>query len=146
MKLVTDQPGQPPLVWEWLHKRTRLPWSSDLRCIGTMRDDGTISAAVGYNCWTDLACWMHVAFDTEHAVTRKLWQAAFEYPFVQCGKEAVYGLTPKHIESALAMNERLGFRRVTETVDCVMFEMRADECRWLKGVNHGRQRLSTATT
>lgn len=139
MRLVTDLPGQRPVVWEWLHRQTLLPWSSDLRCIGTMREDGTISAAVGFNAWTEKACWMHVAFDTEHAITRKLWQAAFEYPFVQCGKVAVYGLTPKHITEALAMNDRLGFRRIAETVDGVMFEMRADECRWLKGVRHGRQ-------
>lgn len=81
---------------------------------------------------------MHVAFDSEHSVTRSLWKAAFEYPFITCGKKAVYGLTPKHITEALAMNERLGFRRIAETVDCVMFEMRADECRWLRGVKHGR--------
>ena len=143
MKLVTDKPGEYPVVWEWMSRKTRLPWSSDVRTIGCMRDDGTISCAVAYNAWTMSSCWMHVAFDTEHAVTRKLWQAAFEYPFVQCGKQAVYGLTPKHIESALAMNERLGFRKIAETVDCLMFEMRADECRWLKGVKHGRQRLST---
>lgn len=83
---------------------------------------------------------MHVAFDSGHALTRQLWQAAFTYPFIDCGKEAVYGLTPKHLLEALKMNERLGFRRIAETVDCVMFEMKADECRWLKGVKHGRQR------
>lgn len=140
MKLVTDKPNEIPIVWEWLHRQTKLPWSSDIRCIGTMREDGTISAAVGYNAWTEKSCWMHVAFDSEHALTRKLWQAAFEYPFVQCGKEAVYGLTPKHITEALAMNDRLGFKRIAETVDAVMFEMKASDCRWIKGVKHGRQR------
>lgn len=141
MKLVTDKPGERPVVWEWMHKRTRLPWSSDLRAIAAMRDDGTIASAVAYNAWTPSSCWMHVAFDGPHGVTRTLWQVAFSYPFIDCGMEAVYGLTPKHLDEALRMNERLGFRRIAETVDCVMFEMRHDECRWIKEDAHGRQRI-----
>jgi hypothetical protein len=46
--------------------------------------------------------------------------------------DAVYGLTPKDKEEALNLNDRLGFKRLTETVDCVMFEMKADDCRWIK--------------
>ena len=145
MKLVTDQQGQPPVVWQWMNKRTRLPWSTDLRTIAAMRDDGTIACAVAFNAWTMSACWMHVAFDGEHGLTRKLWEAAFRYPFIDCGMEAVYGLTPKALDEALAMNDRLGFTRVAETIDSVMFEMKADDCRWLKGVRHGRQRQRTCS-
>ena len=146
MKMVTDKAGEYPVIWEWMNRRTRLPWSSDLRCIAAMREDGTIACAVGYNAWTPSTCWMHVAFDHEHSVTRNLWRDAFTYPFVQCGMEAVYGLTPKHLDEALKMNRKLGFREIAQTVDCVMFEMRHDECRWLKGVKHGRQGISTSST
>lgn len=145
MKLVTDQPGEYPVIWEWMNRKTRLPWSSDLRTIAAMRDDGTIACAVGYNAWTHSSCWMHVAFDNEHSLTRGLWRSAFEYPFVKCGMEAVYGLTPKTLVEAIRMNEKLGFRRIAETVDCVMFEMTADECRWIKEKEHGRQRISTGS-
>lgn len=146
MKLVTDKAGEPPVIWKWMNSRTRLPWSSDLRCIAAMRDDGTIASAVGYNAWTTCACWMHVAFDGEHGLTRDLWREAFKYPFVECGMEAVYGLTPKNLDDALKMNRKLGFREIAQTVDCVMFEMRHDECRWLKGVKDGRQGISTGST
>jgi hypothetical protein len=138
MKLVTDQPNSYPVIWEWMNRQTRLPWSSDLRTIASMRDDGTIACAVAYNAWTEKACWMHVAFDHQHSLTRQLWRSAFKYPFVDCGMEAVYGLTPKHLPEALQMNEKLGFKRIAETVDAFMFEMKASDCRWLKGVNHGR--------
>lgn len=131
MRLVTDQPGKPAVVWQWMNKRTRLPWSSDLRCIASMRDDGTIACAVAYNAFTYHSCWMHVAFESEHTVTRQLWRAAFEYPFIDCGLDAVYGLTPKGNEEALAMNKKLGFKQIAETVDCVMFELKADDCRWI---------------
>lgn len=145
MKLVTDKPGEYPVVWEWMNRRTRLPWSTDLRCIAAMRNDGSIAGAVGFNAWTMSSCWIHAAFDSEHGLTRGLWEAAFRYPFVDCGMEAVYGLTPKALKEALSMNDKLGFKRVAETVDAVMFEMRADECRWLKGVRHGWQRKSACS-
>lgn len=138
MKLTTDLFGEPPVIWEWMNRRTGLPMSQDLRCIAVMRDDGTIASAVGYNCWTEQACWMHMAFDNEHSLTRSMLRAAFEYPFIECGRGAVYGLTPKHLTEAVAINRKFGFRQIAETIDCVMFEMRPDECRWLKGGKNGR--------
>lgn len=146
MKIVTDQPDQYPVIWQWMNRITNLPWSSDLRTIAAMRDDGTIASAVAFNAWTENACWMHVAFDGKHGLTRALWRAAFEYPFQFCGKDAVYGLTPKHLNEALNMNRKLGFRQIAETVDCVMFEMRRDECRWIKEKEHGRESVSTSCT
>ncbi len=145
MQIVTDTPGEPPVLWQWMNKKTRLPWSSDLRMIGLMREDGTIAAAVGYNSWTENGCWMHVAFDTPHSLTRKLLRAAFEYPFVTCGKSAVYGLTPKSNEEALAFNDKIGWRQIVETVDCLMFEMTAQECRWIKEKEHGRKIVSACS-
>jgi hypothetical protein len=146
MRLVTDQPNEFPAVWRWLNGQTRLPWSSDLRTIGAMRDDGTIAAAVGYNGWGPDSVWMHVAFDGPHSLTRGLWRAAFEYPFKTVGVSAVYGLTPKHLEEANKMNEKLGFQRISETVDAIIWEMRGENCRWIKERKHGRQGISTSTT
>lgn len=107
-----------------------------------MREDGTISAAVAYNNWSEQTCWMHVAFDSPHAMSRTIIRAAFEYPFVLCGRELVYGMTPKHIEDGILMNERLGFKRIMETPDSFMFEMRADDCRWLKSGKTFSDRVS----
>lgn len=146
MKLVTDKPGEPPVLWNWLNRRAKLPWSSDLRVIGLMRGDGTIASAVGFNSWTFDACWMHVAFDNEHCLNRTLLRAAFEYPFVTCGVSAVYGLIAQDNDEALQLVKKLGFRELTKTVDSVMFEMTADECRWLKEKAYGRQGRCTSTT
>lgn len=146
MQLATDKPGDYPVIWEWINKRTRLPWSSDLRTLASLRSDGTVAAAVGYNAWTHSTCWMHVAFDNAHGLNRALLREAFIYPFVKCGMEAVYGLTPKNLDEALRLNRKLGFRQIAETIDCVMFEMRHDECRWIKEQEHGRQGISTTGT
>lgn len=146
MQLVTDLPDQFPAVWRWMNGQTRLPWSSDLRMIGLARADGTIAAAVGFNGWSDSSCWMHVAFDSPHCLTRSLLCAAFDYPFKEVGLAAVYGLTPKRIEEANKMNEKLGFTRIGETVDAIIWEMRGDDCRWIKEHKHGRQGISTSSS
>lgn len=143
MKLVTDKPGEPPVVWQWMHRRTKVPWSSDLRTIGVMRGDGTIAAAVGFNGWQDQSCWMHVAFDTAHSLTRDLLRAAFQYPFVLSGKAAVYALIDQSNDECLRLVRKLGYREIVKTIDCVMFEMRHDECRWLKEEKNG-QGISTS--
>jgi RimJ/RimL family protein N-acetyltransferase len=119
-------------VCGWLNRRVGLPWSSDLRTIGVMRADGTLAAAVGFNSWTHEGCWMHVAFDGAHSMTRKLMRAAFAYPFRECGKSAVYALPYKDNDEALQFIPRMGFKEIAQTVDCVMFEMKAEDCRWIK--------------
>lgn len=138
MKLVTDAADQYPLVWEWMHRRTKLPWSSDLRTIASMRADGTISAAVGFNGWQDKSCCMHVAFDSAHALGKQLLRAAFEYPFQRAGKTAVYAQIDSGNDECLRLVRKLGYREIFRTVDCVMFEMRHDECRWIKELEHGQ--------
>jgi RimJ/RimL family protein N-acetyltransferase len=143
MKLVTDKPGEPPVVWRWANGQNRLPWSSDLRMIGLMREDGSIAAAVGFNGWQSSSAWMHVAFDSPHSLTRSLLRAAFEYPFVHTGKDAVYAQIDKDNQDALRFVEKIGFREIYRTVDCVMFEMLSGECRWIKEKEYGK-RISTA--
>jgi len=143
MKLVTDQPGQPPVIWRWIHAQNKLPWSSDLRVIGLLRDDNTVAAGVGFNGWQDRSVWMHVAFDTAHSMTRDLLRAAFEYPFIRCGKDAVYAQIDKGNKECLRLVRRLGYQEIGKTIDCVLFEMKADDCRWIKEQEHG-QGISTA--
>lgn len=144
MQLATDKPDEFPVIWQWMHRRTRLPWSSDLRTIGVMRKDGTIAAAVAFNGWQTDSCWMHVAFDSAHSLTRSLLRAAFGYPFLQAGKSAVYAMIDQGNDECLRLVRKLGYREIVKTIDCVMFEMRHDECRWLKEVENG-QRFSTAS-
>lgn len=131
-QLVTDKPGERPIVWEWFNTKAHLPWSSDLRLIGQMRDDGSIAAAVAFEAWTPKACWMHVAFDGPNALSRKLLRAAFTYPFLEVGCEAVYALTPKNLTRALRFIRHIGMKPVFETVDCVLFELRREDCRHIK--------------
>ena len=139
MQLVTDKPGEPPVLWQWMSKRNKMPWSSDLRTIGLMRSDGTVAAAVGFNGWQTDSCFMHVAFDTAHSMTRDLLRAVFSFPFKECGKAAVYALIGKENDECLRLVRKLGYREIHQTVDCVMFEMLSAECRWIKEREHGKK-------
>jgi RimJ/RimL family protein N-acetyltransferase len=132
MKLVTDKPGEPPVIWEWMTKQTQIPWSSDLRTIAVIRDDGEIAAAVAFGSWTAESCFIHVAFDTPHSLTKGLLKATFQYPFESIGVKAIYGLTPKDLNKAIRFNKKIGFKQIAETVDCVLLEMRREDCRYLK--------------
>lgn len=144
MKLVTDQPGHPPIIWQWMTKRNHLPWSTSLRTVALMRDDGSIAGAIGYDSWSPSACWMHIALENKHCFSKSLLRAAFDYPFVKCGLDAVYGLTSKDLPEAIQFNEKIGFRRLAETVDCVIFEMKAQDCRWIRQEERHGQEESTA--
>jgi len=75
---------------------------------------------------------MHVAFDTPHSLTKGLLQAAFDYPFNSIGVKAVYGLTPKELDKAVRFNKKIGFKQIAETVDCVLLELRREDCKHLK--------------
>jgi len=132
MKLVTDKPGDAPIIWEWMSKQTQIPWSTDLRTIAAIRDDGEIAAAVAFGSWTPESCFIHVAFDTPHSLTKGLLKATFQYPFESIGVKAIYGLTPKDLKKAIRFNKKIGFKQIAETVDCVLLEMRREDCRYLK--------------
>lgn len=132
MKLATDKPDEPQVIWQWMTRQTQIPWSTDLRTIAAIRDDGTIAAAVAFGSWTPESCFMHVAFDSAHSLTRGLLKAALEYPFKSIGVKAVYGLTPKDFDRAIRFNKKIGFKQIAETVDCVLLELRREDCRFLE--------------
>jgi hypothetical protein len=136
MKLVTDKPGEPPVIWNWMTQQTQIPWSTDLRTIAAIREDGSIAAAVAFGSWTPESCFMHVAFDTPHSLTKGLLKAALEYPIKSIGVKAVYGLTPKDFDRAIRFNKRVGFKQIAETVDCVLLELRREDCKYLKETLH----------
>jgi RimJ/RimL family protein N-acetyltransferase len=60
-----------------------------------------------------------------------LLKASLSYAFESVGVKAIYGLTPKDFDRAIKFNKRVGFKQIGETVDCVLLEMRREDCRYL---------------
>ena len=135
MMFVTDLPGEKPIVWEYLNKKARVPWSTDIHVIGQMRKNGTLAGAVAYNNWVPNACFIHIAVDSEHSMNLSGIREAFRYPFITRGLRALYGLTPISDTPILEFLRRLGFTIKYRDGNFVLHRMLATECRWLKGVN-----------
>lgn len=125
-EIFTDKPGDHAFLYEFLAAKTGLPWSTDLRVIGTMRGVAP-TAVVGYNAWVGKGVFMHVAFENPHALSRDLLREAFIYPFITCRMQVVYAMTLITNEEAIRLIAKLGFREKYRDENFVMFKMTFDE-------------------
>lgn len=99
------------VLWEFLKDRLGIAWSTDLTCIGRVRD-GKLLGVVGYNYFTGSSCQMHMAGDRGW-MDRKFVRAAFHYPFETLGLTMVLGSVPSGNIRALEIDRRLGFEELT---------------------------------
>lgn len=96
-----------------------------------------------YNNFNGRTCAMHIIVQHKRALTRKVVREAFEYPFIDCGLNAVITAVDSKNTESLDLARRVGFKEVHRVVDggvegdMVLLQMRHDECRWIKGKNHG---------
>jgi hypothetical protein len=128
----------PPEHYPWIAERAQLVIGPAFRAIEAVDEAGKIHGMVGYDGWTPGAVCVHVAL--EHpAALRHLLRQGFKIPFLDFGREVALACVLSTNKRSLALVPRLGFRfayRVrdgwSKGVDMVWFEMRRDECRWLK--------------
>lgn len=138
-----------PEHFSWLVQRTSVELSANFRAIEALDDipgfcqrcgqvHGCIRGMVGYNGWTESGVSMHVAIETPGAL-KAIIRPAFEYPFIEGGKQYVMGITPGDNAKALKFNKHVGFRETyrvkdgwSKGVDLVLQEMRREDCRWIR--------------
>jgi RimJ/RimL family protein N-acetyltransferase len=70
--------------------------------------------------------------DSAHSLSKQFLRAVMSYPFDTVGVRAIYGLTPRDLDRAIRFNKKIGFKEIAETVDCVLLELRREDCRFLK--------------
>lgn len=97
-----------------------------------------IRGVVAYDNWTENAVQAHMAVESP-IVWRHLLEPAFDYPFRQCGKGVLLGIIPSHNSKSVEMTRSLGFRESHRVKDgwakgddLIVFEMRREDCRYLK--------------
>lgn len=136
--------AMPPERLLWLCSRSGCALTPALRGIEAIDDKGIVRGAVGFDAWLGNAAQMHIALDSPIAL-RALLGPAFRYLFVDCGKDVALGFLPSHNVRALKFDQHIGFREVYRLKDgaapgddMVLLELRREECRWLKEVQHGR--------
>lgn len=84
---------------------------------------------------------MHSRVDYPRKVTREWLRQIFDYPFNQLEVKRVTGLVCSNNTKAQKTNEHLGWKRETVLADYfpdgdgIVYIMRKEDCRWLKGKN-----------
>lgn len=138
----TTVQAAPPEHHEWIAKRAGLTLHGGFMAIEAIDDAGRIVGMVGYDGWLPRAVCLHVA--VEHpAALRRLISAGFGVAFEPApagfGKAAVIATVLSTNTRSLNLVRKLGFRPAYvgrgwagEDVDFCVFEMRREECRWLR--------------
>lgn len=126
--------------WElpWLIDRTGYDPAPGFRGLVAVGEDSRIRGFIGFDRWTPASACMHVAVDSPGSC-RGLLRAAFGYLFEETGRALARAEVRAGNAASLEATRRVGFREVFRTPggwaageDLVHFEMRRDECRWLK--------------
>lgn len=126
----------------WLTERTGYVPGGDFRSLVAVDSHGRVRGLVGFDRWTPNAVHMHVALDAP-AAGRALLRAAFAEAFSE-GRALARGEVRAGNFRSIALAAHLGFREAhrirdgwAKGEDMVLFEMRREECRWLKETPHG---------
>jgi len=115
-----------------------MTFRADARFIGYERD-GELVAVTGFDGFSLVDCYMHVASDgTGRWLTREFLAASFAYPFIQCNMRRVTALVPAKNAQALKFDQHLGFRRegyhpqaADDGGDLISLGMLRENCRYL---------------
>jgi hypothetical protein len=130
------------LLWAWLNERIDIPWSSDFRAIGLVKNDCLVAVA-GYNCFAGRTCHTHIAILPGASVSKEFLKAGFEYPFEQCDLLRLYAWMDEADVQPLNLDLKLGFEIVHRVpngavsgADLLLIELKRENCRFLKGQNN----------
>lgn len=93
----------------WMLSRIGYAPTAGFKAIEAIDYSGAIAGMIGYDNWTPNSVNMHVFLERPIA-WRALVRPAFEYPFLQAGKEYVLGLLPASRSKVVKFLSRLGFR------------------------------------
>lgn len=101
-------------------------------------DDNGIAAVCVADCFTAENCQVHVAIRNPMVIRRGFLHEVFRHLFVTCKRVAVFGGVPSDNAKALKWDAHIGFKEVRRIpdfyargVDCIVFRMDREDCRWL---------------
>lgn len=107
------------------------------------KDTREIEWVIGYDGFIGKVCQIHDVNLAGKATPRELLRVAFDYPFNQCGMEALLGVVNSNNTRAMQYNRKLGFKELSRIKglhddggDIVLMKMDKASCRWLKERKH----------
>lgn len=127
----------PPEHYSWIADRASLVVDDQFRAIEAM-DGARIAGMVAFTGWTPNAVHLHIALESPIAL-RRLVTHGFGIAFNRCGKGVALAPVMSTNRRSIRLVEHLGFRLAgvladawAPGVDVRIYQMRRDECRWLK--------------
>lgn len=114
----------------------------DMAAIGVERA-GHLIGGVVYHEYRGNDIQISCAATSQRWLTEGVLRALFVYPFITLGCDRVSSFTPKGNAHTRRFLEKLGFmeegnmRRGFVGDDCILYGMLKEECKWIKGFNHG---------
>jgi len=144
------QQHDPAIVHSYFHRMLGLHWSVHFRgvldvpdqYVGMVPDPVHVSVAVGYNAFIGRTCCLHSVITRPEAVTRRMVEATFWFPFIACHCEAVLACVDSKNDAAMKFDTKLGFKQIATVPnggpdgDLNILQMLRSECRWLKRATH----------
>lgn len=136
----------PDAVVDFMAGWFRVPRSEDLRGVLFIPDryrdarasKDHVGVAYAWHSFIGRTCTISIVVQKKECLTLPVVRKAFEFPFIDCGLEAVYAMVDSTNEESVSLCQRVGFNLVHRTPngglhgDMLVFEMRRRDCRWLK--------------
>lgn len=135
--------GQDATVADWVAARIpHVTGFKDMAAIGVARR-GELVGGVVYHEYRGNDIQMSTAAAGPRWLNEGVLRALFAYPFITLKCDRVSAFTPKRNAHTRRFLERIGFveegnmRRGFVGDDCILYGMLKEECKWIKGFNHG---------
>lgn len=135
--------GQDAAVAAWVAERIpHVTGFKDMAAIGVTRG-GAMVGGVVYHEYRGNDIQMSTAAAGPCWLTEGILRALFVYPFITLACDRVSAFAPKGNAHTRRFLEKLGFveegnmRRGFVGDDCIVYGMLKEECKWIKGFNHG---------
>ena len=99
--------------------------------------NGQIAGVTVYNRITKWNCEMSTASANPRWLSKAYLQAAFRYPFVQCGMTSVYAVAEADNKKAIEFDIRVGFKPKCVLEDWfgnmggILLFMKRSDCKWI---------------
>lgn len=110
---------------------------ADCAWLASLDAAGRLLGVVIYSRFTPFHCEMSVASNSPRFLSRSFLNAAFGYPFHQCGHRRVTAVVEDSNTHALQFNKRLGFieegrlKKWFGDHDGIVLGMLKEECKWI---------------
>ena len=122
----------------WITSRLGSMQSPKFFAIEAVDASGTIHGMVGYDGWAENSVVMTIALDNP-ACFRSLLPMIFTFAFMDLNKGVALTTVASSNKRSMNLCERVGFRQIARVkdgislgVDYVFYEMRREDCRWIK--------------